>query len=418
MKYLKLRKLILALLSALLLCTAVSAAEYTDLSETHWAREQILYLQDEIQGYPDGTFQPESAVTRAEFLTLFVRVAYPKEYQAQSSTEWWRPAYDICEAHGLLDGITGSRTEAMPRGEIAALLGRYCQGWGGVNERASASDMDKLVINWTEQRMESPERRPLFSDTEKYEQNSDTLMTCANQGLLTGYPDGSFKPANGITRAEASAVIARLKAQLALREKGCKYICSVGKKYWLMQCETEKALELALYEPYTGKLRQTILSRDKAKGNTDGMLAAELLSGSDGMYVWGSAGLYKRSGDTLEQITDDHVLDFCWQGDTQLYYLSWEKAWDLLQAMPAYSGGGAYYPCATQVKLLEITSSGNRTTLLAERDASNFMQNLTNIYVENGKVYAAGSYFMGMADWHAALYEVKDGKLTVVFGEY
>lgn len=46
------------------------------------------------------------------------------------------------------------------------------------------------------------------------------------------------------------------------------------------------------------------------------------------------------------------------------------------------------------------------------------MQNLTDIYVENGKVYVAGSYCMGMMDAHAALYEVKDGKLAVLFGEY
>lgn len=44
--------------------------------------------------------------------------------------------------------------------------------------------------------------------------------------------------------------------------------------------------------------------------------------------------------------------------------------------------------------------------------------NLTNIYVENEKVYAAGSYFMGMADYHAALFEVKDGKLSLLFGAY
>ena len=46
------------------------------------------------------------------------------------------------------------------------------------------------------------------------------------------------------------------------------------------------------------------------------------------------------------------------------------------------------------------------------------MQNLTDIYVEYGTLYAAGSYCMGIGDLHAALYEVKDGKLTALFGEY
>ena len=46
------------------------------------------------------------------------------------------------------------------------------------------------------------------------------------------------------------------------------------------------------------------------------------------------------------------------------------------------------------------------------------MQNLTDLYVENGTVYFVGSYCMGMMDTHAALYEVKDGKLAALFGEY
>ena len=35
------------------------------------------------------------------------------------------------------------------------------------------------------------------------------VSTCANAGLLTGYPDGTFKPNQSITRAEFAAVAAR-----------------------------------------------------------------------------------------------------------------------------------------------------------------------------------------------------------------
>ena len=35
-----------------------------------------------------------------------------------------------------------------------------------------------------------------------------------------GYPDGTFKPKNGVTRAETAAILSRLKAQLALRKEG------------------------------------------------------------------------------------------------------------------------------------------------------------------------------------------------------
>ena len=117
-------------------------------------------------GYPDGSYKPEKSVSRAEFLTLFARIAFPDEWKRVEGEEWWKSAYEVCTAHDLLNNITGSRSEAMPRGEIAALLERFCSGWGGVHERADAAE--QYVINWKEQRMEFPEWQPLFPDAAEY----------------------------------------------------------------------------------------------------------------------------------------------------------------------------------------------------------------------------------------------------------
>ena len=404
----KLRRLLIGFLTVLLLSAAVSAAEYSDVSDTHWANEQIVYLQDEITGYPDGTFLPEKTVSRAEFLTLFARIAFPDEWKQAEGDEWWKAAYDVCTSHRLLDDTAGSRSEAMPRGEIAALLDRFCSGWGGVHERADAAN--QLNINWTEQRMESPERQPLWPDAAEY---GNSVLVCANQGLLTGYPDGSFKPGKGVTRAEAAAILARLKAQLALREKGCEYVCTVG-AYWLMQYSLSGSVGLGLYEPLTGKTVQTVGLWKAAQGVNGYVAFDRLLSGSDGIYVWGRAGLYKRSGNTLEQIVAEPVLDFCWYGDNTLYYLSWDDT----KPIPAYVYAAVYSPCASRVMKLENPGQNAVRSILAERDESSPTQNLTDIYVEYGTLYVAGSYCMGIADLHAALYEVKDGTLVALFGEY
>ena len=80
----KIRRIILSVAAVLLLCTAVSAAEYTDVSDTHWAYKQIDYLSAEITGYPDGSYKPEKSVSRAEFLTLFARIAFPDEWREKN----------------------------------------------------------------------------------------------------------------------------------------------------------------------------------------------------------------------------------------------------------------------------------------------------------------------------------------------
>ena len=83
----KARNILFLILASLLLCTAVSAAEYTDVSDAHWAYKQINYLDAEITGYPDGTYKPENTVTRAEFLTLFARIAFQEEWKQAESDD-------------------------------------------------------------------------------------------------------------------------------------------------------------------------------------------------------------------------------------------------------------------------------------------------------------------------------------------
>ena len=63
----KITALLLVMTMVLSLCITVSAQQFTDLSENHWAYANIQQLVSEgtIKGYPDGTFRPEATVTRA-----------------------------------------------------------------------------------------------------------------------------------------------------------------------------------------------------------------------------------------------------------------------------------------------------------------------------------------------------------------
>lgn len=394
------RRILLIFAVAVLLCTAVCAGDYKDVADMHWASEQIAYLSDEITGYPDGTFQPDKTVTRAEFVSLLARIAFPEELKNETGSTWWEPAFRVCEANNLLSGTYGYG-EPMPRGEIARILGFLCRDWGGVNVRADAAE--QFVINWNEQRMESPTWKTLFSDTQGMDE--DRYRVCANQGLMMGYPDGTFKPENGVTRAEAAVILARLKAQFALRKDGYDYVCTVGSNWLITQTKASEA-SLYLMNPLTGEKTPLGFS---FQVKTDDLAGWKLFSGSDGTYVWGEAGLYRREGDTLRTIYPDPVLDFIQSGD--MYYILTHPE----NVYPTYRYAAMYYPCATQV--VSVDWDWN-TTLLASRDESNNMQNLTDLYVENGKIYVAGTYCMGMMDVHCALYEVADQKLTALFGEY
>ena len=168
---------------------------------------------------------------------------------------------------------------------------------------------------------------------------SDALCVCVNQGLLTGYPDGTFRPKNGVTRAEAAAILARLKAQIALHKADCAYICTVGQN-WLIAQTGKTETSLHLVKPLTGEKMPLGFS---FRTKTDELAGWRLFSGSDGTYVWGEAGLYKREGDTLRTIYPKPVLDFVRSGER--YYILTHPE----EEYPTYLYAAMYYPCATQV---------------------------------------------------------------------
>ena len=68
------RLLPLAMLAAMLLSAVPTAAAFRDTAG-HWAAETLDEWQDEglIDGYGDGSFQPNGTVTRAEFAKLVNR---------------------------------------------------------------------------------------------------------------------------------------------------------------------------------------------------------------------------------------------------------------------------------------------------------------------------------------------------------
>lgn len=424
----KLRKLILFALALFLLTTSVAAAGYPDVPQTHWAYAQVDRLSGEITGYPDGTFRPEKTVTRAEFINLFVRLAYPEDLQDKKADPWWKPACEVCIEKELLDASSATATymnQPMPRGEITQLLGDYCSGWGGINECADAAA--QFSINWPEKRLEIPEESTLFSDVPadlqsilQYAQQGfyyDRLLSCVNQGLMTGYPDGTFHPERSITRAEAATVLSRLKTQLFLREKGIFYLCTVG-QYWLAQWQTPSAVGLSLYDPLTGQTHECVCHRQITDmTELTSQLYPRLLSGGDGVCVWGLFGLYRKNGDALDILCSDPVLDYCQDGET-IYYLTCPFC-----APAQYSGAAVSWPCGDSVCRLTHDADGFHHLVLAQCETNENglrkpTQNLTDIYLQNGKLYVAGSYYMGMADHHGALFEVADGKLSALFGEY
>ena len=88
----------LLLSCAFLFMSVIPAMAYPDVEESYWAYPQINDLTEKgvIIGYPDGTFQPDNNVTRAEFAAMVIRalgqehtkVIQPVEFTDISEDHW------------------------------------------------------------------------------------------------------------------------------------------------------------------------------------------------------------------------------------------------------------------------------------------------------------------------------------------
>jgi hypothetical protein len=106
---------------------------FSDLNETHWAYESIMKLVDAgiIQGYPDGTFQPEGYITRAELVKITNMIySYTDKQEGSNLTDikaedWFYENVLIAQKAGYIVGYpdnTFKPNDLITRQELCKIL--------------------------------------------------------------------------------------------------------------------------------------------------------------------------------------------------------------------------------------------------------------------------------------------------------
>ena len=190
------KSLMLILIGVLVLIPMVVNAAFPDVASTHWAAGFINELTDKgvINGYNDGTFKPENTLTKGEFLKLIVTASMPHlDYSlAPKDFEHWAAGYvKVAENYSALEkGVINSSNinEPITRIEVITILS-LCDINMRENAQVSADMMN-------------------FSDINDLSMREFILLSHAvGNGIINGYNDGTFKPYNNLTRAEASKIL-------------------------------------------------------------------------------------------------------------------------------------------------------------------------------------------------------------------
>ena len=149
-----------------------------------------------IVGYPDGNVMPNGNITRAEVATIFFRMLTDEsrdEFWSQSSdysdvtaTKWFNNAVCTLSNGGIITG--------------------YADGTFKPNGNITRAEFATMAVRFFSA---SYEGESLFPDIDQH-WAKDYINTAAYEGLINGYEDGTFRPNQPITRAEAMAIVNRV----------------------------------------------------------------------------------------------------------------------------------------------------------------------------------------------------------------
>ena len=176
--------------------TVYAGWKATDVPETLNSDNHFAY----IVGYEDGLVRPNADITRAEVAAIFFRLLKDDVRDSNLTAEnafndvafglWHNKSISTMANIGILKGRTADTfvpNAPITRAEFAAICSRFDQSNVEIK-----SDFNDISGHWAEKE----------------------IRRAASLGWIKGYADGSFKPDQNITRAEAASMINRMLHRL------------------------------------------------------------------------------------------------------------------------------------------------------------------------------------------------------------
>lgn len=165
-----------------------------DVLYFNWYYQPIsdLVYDNVITGFPNGTFKPLAYISRAEFVSLLVKAenippetSYSGVFTDVPKSHWAWPYIEAAVKRGIISGYPNG--EFRPQAAIAR------------------QEIAKIEVLTGDYQANTAQAR--FSDVPESLWSYKYVVTAKNNGVISGYTDSSFRPAQLANRAEAAKVI-------------------------------------------------------------------------------------------------------------------------------------------------------------------------------------------------------------------
>jgi hypothetical protein len=246
---------------------AITEKTFKDMPPSHWAARYIkgALTMGLVKGYPDKTFKPNNKITRTEgvvVLTRFGDIPQPAAliagpYPDLTARHWASPFIAAARTAGLLDYIGDNDFEPkreLTRAEAVEILSKTSYGRARLDSlldwnvgfepeiarpAVAAVPLPAPIIG----KPAGVVGRPVagqgatvsqikeFSDVPDEFWANNSIKYLATAGVMTGYPDGNFKPDRIVTRAELASILVKAK-NIAVSAPYTTGYSDVSKKNW------------------------------------------------------------------------------------------------------------------------------------------------------------------------------------------
>lgn len=169
---------------------------YSDVKSSHWAYSAIIALNEKklISGYPNGTFMPDSSITRAEAATIIARALNLKKTKNPTFT-------DVPTSHFAYNAIAAVA-------ENGIITGREKNKFSPEGKLTRAEMASILTRAY---KLSGSSTLP-FKDVPSSHWAYDAIQALYANKLTGGYPDNTFRPNNQISRAEFATFLSKVLA--------------------------------------------------------------------------------------------------------------------------------------------------------------------------------------------------------------
>ena len=177
---------------------------FNDLGTVEWAVSAInsLYEKGIILGVGDKMFEPDSFVTREEFLKMTVNAFNIKKgsdidainkFEDVNKDEWYFPYIDIAVSEGIVNGVANARF--------------------GIGEKIIRQDMCVMVYRCIKEKgmsIKTSDNAENFVDFDKcLNYSKEAVKALSANNIINGVGENTFAPDGFATRAMAAVIIDR-----------------------------------------------------------------------------------------------------------------------------------------------------------------------------------------------------------------